>query len=68
MVSGTSYRFSSHIQRGEIDEPSVGDIVSVEIPGFPIIIINSYETVQDLLAKRPSTTAGRKIGYMVLEL
>ena len=48
--------------------PYIGDIVSVEIPGFPVVIINSYETVQDILAKRPGTTGGRKIGYMVFEL
>ncbi|KIM28309.1 hypothetical protein M408DRAFT_23713 [Serendipita vermifera MAFF 305830] len=45
-----------------------GDIVSVEIPGMPMVILNSYETVQELLNKRPNTTAGRKIGYMAFEI
>ncbi|KIM28311.1 hypothetical protein M408DRAFT_329417 [Serendipita vermifera MAFF 305830] len=45
-----------------------GDIVSVEIPGTPMVILNSYETVQELLNKRPNTTAGRKIGYMIFEI
>jgi hypothetical protein len=45
-----------------------GDIVSVEIPGVPVLVLNSYDAVQNLLTKRPSTTSGRKIGYMVLEL
>ncbi|KIM28312.1 hypothetical protein M408DRAFT_329418 [Serendipita vermifera MAFF 305830] len=45
-----------------------GDIVSVEIPGASMVILNSYEMVQELLNKRPSSTAGRKAGYMVLEV
>ncbi|KIM28319.1 hypothetical protein M408DRAFT_69838 [Serendipita vermifera MAFF 305830] len=45
-----------------------GDIVSVEVPGTPVVIINSYDIVQELLNKRPSTTAGRKVGYMVLRI
>ncbi|KIM28322.1 hypothetical protein M408DRAFT_139912 [Serendipita vermifera MAFF 305830] len=45
-----------------------GDIVSIELPGTPMIVLNSYEVVQELLNKRPNTTAGRKIGYMALEV
>jgi hypothetical protein len=45
-----------------------GDVVSVEIPGTPVLVLNSYDAAQDLLAKHPNTTSGRKIGYMVLEL
>ncbi|KIM28300.1 hypothetical protein M408DRAFT_329411 [Serendipita vermifera MAFF 305830] len=45
-----------------------GDIVSVELPGTPMIILNTYELVHELLNKRPNTTAGRKIGYMILEV
>jgi hypothetical protein len=55
-------------ERGKTDSASIGDVVSVEIPGVPVIILNSYDTVQDILTKRPSTTGGRKIGYMVVEL
>ena len=58
----------SHIERDKADKSSVGDIVLVEVLGLSVVVINSYETVQDILAKRPSTTGGRKIGYMVLEL
>ncbi|KIM19583.1 hypothetical protein M408DRAFT_31100 [Serendipita vermifera MAFF 305830] len=45
-----------------------GDIVSIELPGTPMVILNSYEMVQELLNKRPNSTAGRKAGYMVLEV
>ncbi|KIM28323.1 hypothetical protein M408DRAFT_329427 [Serendipita vermifera MAFF 305830] len=45
-----------------------GDIVSVEIPGINMVILNSYETAQELLGKRPNSTAGRKIPYMALEV
>jgi hypothetical protein len=67
-VSGKSYRCSLHLECGDADNPSTGDIVSVEMPGVRVIIINSYETVQDILAKRPGTTGGRKIGYMTREV
>jgi hypothetical protein len=67
-VSRKSYYVSPHTERGKADTLSIGDIVSVEIPGFPVVIINSYEAIQDILAKRPGTTGGRNIGYMVLEL
>jgi hypothetical protein len=68
MVSGQGYWISPYTKYGETDDPSIGDIVSVEMPGAHVVIINSYETVQDILAKRPGTTSGRQIGYMVLEL
>ncbi|KIM28310.1 hypothetical protein M408DRAFT_308234 [Serendipita vermifera MAFF 305830] len=45
-----------------------GDIVSLEILGTPMIIVNSHEIVQELLNKRPSSTAGRNAGYMVLQV
>ncbi|KIM28318.1 hypothetical protein M408DRAFT_329423 [Serendipita vermifera MAFF 305830] len=45
-----------------------GDIVSVELPGTSMVILNSYEIVQELLNKKPSSTAGRKIGYMIYEV
>ncbi|KIM28320.1 hypothetical protein M408DRAFT_23723 [Serendipita vermifera MAFF 305830] len=45
-----------------------GDIVSVELPGTSMVILNSYELAQELLNKRPNSTAGRKTGYMVLEV
>jgi len=42
-----------------------GDIVSVEIPGLSLLILNTYDAAQELLAKRANTTSGRKIGYMI---
>jgi hypothetical protein len=63
-VSGMSHRESDDAQKCLF----TGDIVSVEIPGLSVLILNSYEAVQEFLSKRPSTTSGRKIGYMVLEL
>lgn len=33
-----------------------------------MVILNSYELAQELLNKRPNSTAGRKTGYMVLEV
>jgi len=33
-----------------------------------MVVINSYDVAQELLGKRTSTTAGRKVGYMILEL
>jgi hypothetical protein len=68
MVSGESDWYSTHTERGKADNLTIGEIVSVEIPGTPVVIINSYEIIQDILSKRPSTTGGRKIGYMVIGL
>jgi hypothetical protein len=45
-----------------------GDIVYLELPGVSIVVLNSYEVAQELLGKRPNTTSGRKIGYMIREL
>ena len=45
-----------------------GDVVSVEIPGLSLVILNSYEAAQELLGKRPNTTSARKIGYMTRQV
>ncbi|KIM28343.1 hypothetical protein M408DRAFT_329443 [Serendipita vermifera MAFF 305830] len=45
-----------------------GNIVSVQLPGLSMVIIGSYDVVNELLIKRPNSTGGRKISYMVLEL
>lgn len=45
-----------------------GDIVYAPIAGTNIIILNSQEVAQELLAKRPSSTAGRHWGYLVSHL
>ncbi|PVF93585.1 cytochrome P450 [Serendipita vermifera] len=45
-----------------------GDIVYAPIPGMSIVILNSHDIAQELLAKRPSLTAGRRVGYLMLEL
>lgn len=41
-----------------------GDIVFLDIPSTPFIIINSLDVAQELLTKRASSTSGRKTGYM----
>ncbi|KIM28408.1 hypothetical protein M408DRAFT_23789 [Serendipita vermifera MAFF 305830] len=45
-----------------------GDIVHAQIPGMRVIVVNSYALAQELLTKRPSTTAGRKNGFMFQEI
>ncbi|PVF93566.1 cytochrome P450 [Serendipita vermifera] len=45
-----------------------GEIVYAPIPGNSIVILNSYDIAQEFLAKRPSSTAGRKVGYLVNNL
>ncbi|KIM28306.1 hypothetical protein M408DRAFT_329415 [Serendipita vermifera MAFF 305830] len=45
-----------------------GEIVSVEVPGTSMVILNSYDIAQELLNKRPNSTARRNIGYMMLEV
>lgn len=45
-----------------------GDIVYAPIPGMDIVILNSQEIAQELLAKRPSSTGGRRFGYLLTRL
>jgi hypothetical protein len=45
-----------------------GDIVYAPLPGMSIVILNSYEAAQELLSKRPNSTSGRHIGYLVKDL
>lgn len=45
-----------------------GDIVYAPVPGMDVVILNSYEVAQELLAKRPNTIGGRYAGYLVLYL
>ncbi|PVF92945.1 cytochrome P450 [Serendipita vermifera] len=45
-----------------------GDIVYAPLPGMDVVVLNSYEVAQELLLKRPSSTAGRRIGYLLLNL
>ncbi|PVF93582.1 cytochrome P450 [Serendipita vermifera] len=45
-----------------------GDIVYSPLPGNEIVILNSYEVTQELLSKRPSSTAGRNLGYLTAHL
>ncbi|PVF93586.1 cytochrome P450 [Serendipita vermifera] len=45
-----------------------GEIVYAPIPGMNIFILNSYESAQELLGKRPGSTAGRRFGYLSTEL
>ena len=46
----------------------IGPVVYVKMPGISMVIVNSYEVAQDVLSKRPNTTAGRRMGYMIKEL
>jgi hypothetical protein len=46
----------------------LGDIVYAPIPGMKNVILNSQEVAQELLSRRPNTTAGRKVGYFVFQL
>ncbi|PVF93568.1 cytochrome P450 [Serendipita vermifera] len=45
-----------------------GDIVHAPIPGMNNVIINSHEVAQEILSKKPQATAGRRVGYFVLQL
>ncbi|PVF93569.1 cytochrome P450 [Serendipita vermifera] len=45
-----------------------GDMVYAPIPGMDNVIINSHEIAQEFLSKRPQATAGRRIGYFVLQM
>jgi hypothetical protein len=46
----------------------IGDIVYAPLPGMDIVVLNSYEIAQEVLSKRPSSTAGREVGYLVTTL
>ncbi|PVF97215.1 cytochrome P450 [Serendipita vermifera] len=45
-----------------------GDIVYAPVPGMNIVILNSYEVANELLNKRPSSTGGRRTGYLLTKL
>ncbi|PVG01722.1 cytochrome P450 [Serendipita vermifera] len=45
-----------------------GEIVYAPLPGMNIIILNSYEIAQEVLSRRPSSTAGRQVGYLLATL
>ncbi|PVF93563.1 cytochrome P450 [Serendipita vermifera] len=45
-----------------------GDIVYAPVPGMDVVVLNSYDVARELLAKRPNTTSGRRVGYLVLNL
>ncbi|PVF92648.1 cytochrome P450 [Serendipita vermifera] len=45
-----------------------GDIVFLDVPTLPFVIINSLDTVQELLSKRANNISGRKVGYMCQNL
>ncbi|KIM23782.1 hypothetical protein M408DRAFT_250244 [Serendipita vermifera MAFF 305830] len=42
-----------------------GDIVSVNLPGVPMVVLGSYEVAHDYLDKRPNATSGRYAQYML---
>lgn len=69
-IIGTLRSFpKDHFFRGFCEwAESYGDIVYAPLPGMSIVVLNSYEIAQELLLKRPSSTAGRRIGYLVLHL
>ncbi|PVF92957.1 cytochrome P450 [Serendipita vermifera] len=45
-----------------------GDIVYAPVLGMNMVILNSHDAAQELLTKRPNTTAGRHVGYLVGKL
>ncbi|PVF97364.1 cytochrome P450 [Serendipita vermifera] len=45
-----------------------GDIVYAPVPGMRIVILNSYEIAHEFLSKRPHSTAGRFVSYLVGDL
>ncbi|PVF91243.1 cytochrome P450 [Serendipita vermifera] len=45
-----------------------GDIVFLDVPTLPFVIVNSLDTAQELLSKRTNNTSGRKVGYMCQNL
>ncbi|PVF97331.1 cytochrome P450 [Serendipita vermifera] len=45
-----------------------GDIVYAPLPGVSLLILNSHEVAQELLSKRPNSTAGRSVGYIITDL
>jgi hypothetical protein len=46
-------------------DQDLGDIVYAPLPGAGHLILNSPDVAQELLGKRPNSTAGRGIGYLV---
>jgi hypothetical protein len=46
----------------------IGDIVYAPIPGMEIVILNSHDVAQELLGKKPGSTAARRMGYLVFNL
>jgi hypothetical protein len=42
-----------------------GDIVYFEIPGRPILVLNSFKDAEDLLVKRAAIWSDRPHNYMV---
>jgi hypothetical protein len=47
---------------------SSGEIVYAPLPGLKVLVINTHEAAQELLSKRPNSTAGRFIPYLVAKL
>ncbi|PVF93578.1 cytochrome P450 [Serendipita vermifera] len=45
-----------------------GEIVYAPLPGMKMVILNSHEIAHELLSKRLSSTAGRRVSYLVSEL
>jgi hypothetical protein len=45
-----------------------GDVVYAPFPGMQNIILNSHEVAQEFLSKKPQSTAGRRVGYLVRQL
>jgi hypothetical protein len=43
----------------------VGDIVYFQIPGRPVLVLNSFEDAEDLLVKRAAIWSDRPHNYMV---
>ncbi|PVF92510.1 cytochrome P450 [Serendipita vermifera] len=45
-----------------------GDLIFLDLPGMPFIVVNSLDMAHELMSKRASAIAGRKVGYMAKTL
>jgi hypothetical protein len=43
----------------------IGDVVYAPVLGINMVILNSHEVANELLSKRPNSTSGRHVSYLV---
>ncbi|PVF97327.1 cytochrome P450 [Serendipita vermifera] len=64
----TSFPTTQAYQRFTEWAATYGDVVYAPLPGMSMVILNSHDAAHELLSKRPNSTAGRRLGYLVKEL